>query len=108
MMNSAEASLHAVSNSTVDAEPKLRMKEDIQVKMYKGVPAADLVGTSGTLRYDFEKGQKTVCDLSAFDRKPEKPEKTKKTTVSAEDDELEDEEEEEEEEYEEERTIGMK
>ncbi|MBR4255122.1 MAG: type II secretion system protein GspG [Lentisphaeria bacterium] len=108
MMNSAEASLHAVSNSTGEGEPKLLMKEDIQIKMYKGVPAADLVGTSGTLRYDFEKGQKTVCDLSAFDRKPEKPEKTKKTTVSPEDEEMEDEEEEEEEEYEEERTIGMK
>ena len=103
MMNSAEASLHAVSNSTVEDEQKLRMKEDIQIKMFKGVPAADLVGSSGTLIYDFEKGRKTVFDLSAFDQKPEKPEKTKKTAVSAEDDELE-----EEEEYEEERTIEMK
>ena len=92
MMNSAEASLHAVSNSTGEGESKLLMKEDIQVKMFKGVPAADLDGTSGTLRYDFEKGQKTVCDLSAFDQKPEKPEKTKKTTVSAEDEEEEEEE----------------
>jgi len=103
MMNSAEASLHAVSNSTGEGDPKLRMKEDIQVKMFKGVPAADLVGTSGTLRYDFEKGQKTVCDLSAFDQKPEKPEKPKRTAISEDDEE----EEYDEEEYVEEKRIGM-
>ena len=105
MMDSAEASLHAVLNSTGEGEPKLLMKEDIQVKMFKGVPAAELVGTTrGTLQYDFEKGMRTVADLSAFDKKTEKP---KKTTVSEEDGE--EEEEEDEEEYVEKRIrIEMK
>ena len=77
-----------------DGKPKLVMKEDIQVVMYKGVPAAELVGTTrGTLQYDFEKGMRTVADLSAFDKKTEKP---KKTTVSEEDGEEEEEEDEEE------------
>ena len=76
-----------------DGKPKLVMKEDIQVVMYKGVPAAELVGTTrGTLQYDFEKGMRTVADLSAFDKKTEKP---KKTTVSEEDGEEEEEEDEE-------------
>ena len=87
-----------------DGKPKLLMKEDIQVIMYKGVPAADLTGTKGTLQYDFEKGLQQVCDLSAFDKKPEK---TKKPAVSEEDEEEYDEEEEEE--YvEEKRKIEMK
>lgn len=105
MMDSAEASLHAVSNSTGEGKPILQMKEDIQVVMYKGVPAAELVGTTrGTLQYDFEKGMRTVADLSAFDKKTEKP---KKTTVSEEDGE--EEEEEDEEEYVEKRIrIEMK
>lgn len=56
-----------------DGKPKLVMKEDIQVVMYKGVPAAELIGrTRGSLQYDFENGTKTICDLSAFDKKPEK------------------------------------
>ena len=88
-----------------DGKPKLVMKEDIQVVMYKGVPAAELVGTTrGMLQYDFEKGMRTVADLSAFDKKTEK---TKKTTVSEEDGE--EEEEEDEEEYVEKRIrIEMK
>lgn len=88
-----------------DGKPKLVMKEDIQVVMYKGVPAAELVGTTrGTMQYDFEKGMRTVADLSAFDKKTEKP---KKTTVSEEDGE--EEEEEDEEEYVEKRIrIEMK
>ena len=86
-----------------DGKPKLVMKEDVQVVMYKGVPPGDLTGTRGTLRYDFEKGTRSIFDLSAFDKKTEKP---KKTTVSEEDGE---EEEEEEEEYAEERIrIEMK
>lgn len=59
-----------------DGKPKTVMREDIQIQMYKGIPAADLTGTSGVLQYDFEKGQKTVCDLSMFDKKPDKPKKT--------------------------------
>ena len=88
-----------------DGKPILQMKEDIQVVMYKGVPAAELVGTTrGMLQYDFEKGMRTVADLSAFDKKTEK---TKKTTVSEEDGE--EEEEEDEEEYVEKRIrIEMK
>ena len=70
-----------------DGKPKLVMKEDIQVVMYKGVPAAELVGTTrGTLQYDFEKGMLTVADLSALDRKPEK----KAVSGDEEDDEEED------------------
>ena len=87
-----------------DGKPKLVMKEDVQVVMYKGVPAGDLTGTRGTLRYDFEKGTRSIFDLSAFDKKTEKP---KKTTVSEEDGE--EEEEDDEEEYAEERIrIEMK
>ncbi len=88
-----------------DGKSKLVMKEDVQVVMYKGVPAAELVGTTrGMLQYDFEKGMRTVADLSAFDKKTEKP---KKTTVSEEDGE--EEEEEDEEEYVEKRIrIEMK
>ena len=82
------------------------LRENIQIKMYKGVPAADLTWTSGYLIYDFEKATKTVCDLSAFDKKPEQPEKR---TVSEEDEEDEEEyDEEDEEEYVEEIRIGMK
>ncbi|MBO7090060.1 MAG: type II secretion system protein GspG [Lentisphaeria bacterium] len=87
-----------------DGKPKLVMKEDVQVVMYKGVPPGDLTGTRGTLRYDFEKGTRSIFDLSAFDKKTEKP---KKTTVSEEDGE--EEEEDDEEEYAEERIrIEMK
>lgn len=43
-----------------DGKPKTVMREDIQVKMYKGVPAGDLTGTSGYLIYDLEKATKTV------------------------------------------------
>ena len=87
-----------------DGKPKLVMKEDVQVVMYKGVPPGDLTGTRGTLRYDFEKGTRSIFDLSAFDKKTEKP---KKTTVSEEDGE--EEEEEDEEEYVEKRIrIEMK
>ncbi|MDD6338513.1 MAG: hypothetical protein PUC15_09070, partial [Lentisphaeria bacterium] len=81
-----------------DGKPKLVMKEDVQVVMYKGVPPGDLTGTSGYLIYDLEKATKTVCDLSAFDKKTEK---TKKTTVS-------DDDEEDEEEYVKKIRIGMK
>ena len=89
-----------------DGKPKTVMREDIQVKMYKGVPAGDLTGTSGYLIYDLEKAAKTVCDLSAFDKKPERPEKR---TVSEEDEEDEEyDDEEDEEEYEKEIRIGMK
>ena len=89
-----------------DGKPKTVMREDIQVKMYKGVPAGDLTGTSGYLIYDLEKATKTVCYLSAFDKKPERPEKR---TVSEEDEEDEEyDDEEDEEEYEKEIRIGMK
>ena len=81
-----------------DGKPKLVMKEDVQVVMYKGVPPGDLTGTRGTLRYDFEKGTRSIFDLSAFDKKTEK---TKKTTVS-------DDDEKDEEEYVKKIRIGMK
>ena len=82
-----------------DGKPKTLIREKIQVKMYKGVPAADMDGTRGRLQYDLEKGQKTVCDLSLFGKKQEKP---KKTAISEEDEEDEDGEYDEEEEEEEE------
>ena len=91
-----------------DGKPKTLIREKIQVKMYKGVPAADMDGTRGMLQYDLEKGQKTVCDLSLFGKKQEKP---KKTAISEEDEEDEDgeyDEEEEKEEEEEEGKINMR
>lgn len=92
-----------------DGKPKTVMREDIQVKMYKGVPAGDLTGTSGYLIYDLEKAAKTVCDLSAFDKKPERPEKRTVSEEDEEDEEYDDEEDEEdEEEYGKEIRIGMK
>jgi general secretion pathway protein G len=91
-----------------DGKPKTVMREDIQIQMYKGIPAADLTGTSGVLQYDLEKGQKTVCDLSMFDKKPERPEKRTVSEEDEEDEEYDDEDEEDEEEYEKEIRIGMK
>ena len=91
-----------------DGKPKLVMKEDIQIVMYKGVPASDLTGTSGYLIYDLEKSTKTVCDLSAFDKKQERPKKRTVSEKDEEDEEYDDEDEEDEEEYVEEIRIGMK
>ena len=100
-------SINILSDALDGTRPKLLMKEDIQVILYKGVPIADLCGTNGRLVYDFEKGRKTLCDLSAFGKKPDKP---KKTAVSEDDEEDDyDEAEEDEEEYvEEEIKIEMK
>ncbi|MBP5585161.1 MAG: type II secretion system protein GspG [Lentisphaeria bacterium] len=91
-----------------DGKPKLVMKEDVQVVMYKGVPPGDLTGTSGYLIYDLEKATKTVCDLSAFDKKLERPKKRTVSEKDEEDEEYDDEDEEDEEEYVEEIRIGMK
>ena len=91
-------SINIMSDALDGTGPKLLMKEDIQVILYKGVPIADLSGTSGRLVYDFEKGRKTLCDLSAFDKKPDKP---KKTAVSEDDEEDDYDEENEEDDYDE-------
>ena len=85
-----------------DGKPKTVMREEIQIRMYKGIPAADMAGASGMLQYDLENGRKTVCDLSSFGKKREKP---KKKVVSEEDGEYDGKEEEE---YEAEGKIGMR
>ena len=46
----------------------LFLRKELHVKMIKQGTIADLIEASGDLKYDFEKGVKTCCDLSAIEK----------------------------------------